>query len=127
MSDNQQNYLFYAAQLRFVASKTERLTPEISTMMDALETFATRVESGGKFSVDGATAKLTGRALAGVAGFLHQHILPETIASGSSVAERQVRWVIDTSMELTATLTVHAQTAGEGKPCPVVLPAAPET
>jgi len=99
-------------------------------MMEALGVFASQVEASSTFEVRGDRCRITGRALAGVAGFLQQHILPETIAAGNPTAERQVRWVIDTSMSLTATLTVHAETAtddGEevAKPCPVVLPEPP--
>ena len=123
-------YGFYGAQLRFVAARTDRTSPDISDMMEALEIFAEQVEASSTFEVPGDMCRITGRALAGVAGFLQQHILPETVAAGNPVAERQVRWVIDASMGLTATLTVHAETAvddGKGAtPCPVTLPEPPD-
>jgi len=120
-------YGFYGAQLRFVAARTDRKSADISDMMEALEVFADQVESAPTFEVRGDKCRITGRALAGVAGFLQQHILPETIAAGNPVAERQVRWVIDTSMSLTATFTVHAETTADEGPtaCPVVLPVPP--
>jgi hypothetical protein len=119
------DYKFYAAQLRFVASRTEAETPEIKTMMRALDVFADKVEAGEVFEVPGKMTQITGRALAGVGGFLQQHILPEVVAAKNKTAERQVRWVIDTSMELTAILTVHAETVGENKSRPIILPPPP--
>jgi len=123
-------YGFYGAQLRFVVARTDRESADISDMMVALEVFADQVEASSTFEVRGDKCRITGRALAGVAGFLQQHILPETLAAGNPAAERQVRWVIDTSMGLTARLTVHAETATdegvEATPCPVALPEPPE-
>ncbi len=119
-------YDFYAAQLRFVAARTDRESTDTIAMMDALQDFAAKVEKSSRFDIPGALARTTGRALAGVAGFLQQHILPETVAAGNGSAERQVRWVIDTSMELTATLTVHAETVTDGTPCEIELPPPPE-
>jgi hypothetical protein len=119
-------YDFYCAQLRFVAERTERQSPFISEMMDCLESFALNVENSPRFSISVNQARTTGRALAGVAGFLQQHILPEVVAAGDSTGERQIRWVIDTSMELTAAMTVHAETDTDGSPCPVELPDPPK-
>jgi len=122
---NVSSYEFYAAQLRFVAARTERQTTEITAMMLALERFAEDVERSSDIVVVGNQVSLTGRALAGVAGFLQRHILPETVAVGNASAERQVRWVIDTSMALTATLTVHGETQSDGVPCLLMLPPPP--
>jgi len=119
-------YDFYVAQLRFVAVRTERDSPEVSEMMEAIEGFADQVATSSRFEVPGELCRVTGRALAGVAGFLQQHILPETVAAGNQFAERQVRWVIDASMTLTATLTVHAETVSDGASCPVELPTPPD-
>ncbi len=119
------DYTFYAAQLRFVAARTEQVSPDVTAMMQALKVFANKVEDGAVFAVPGKHTMVTGRALAGVAGFLQQHILPETIAAGNKTAENQIRWVIDTSMELTASLTVHAETVGAAKSRPIILPPPP--
>jgi len=118
-------YTFFISHLRFIANRTERTTPEISAMMDALVCFADAVERSSEFEVAADQTAVTGRALAGLAGFLQQHILPEVVAVGNSDGEKQVRWVIDTSMELTATLTVHGETESAPKPCPVLLPEPP--
>lgn len=94
-------------------------------MMAALESFADNLEASATIDVPYEDAKITGRALAGVAGFLQQHILPETVAAENRLAEVQVRWVIDTSMSLTAALTVHAETVTDGSSCQFDLPAPP--
>jgi len=118
-------YDFYVAQLRFVVARTQCDTPDLVEMMAALEDFADQVNASSSFDLQLDRCRITGRALAGVAGFLQQHILPETIAAGNQIAERQVRWVIDTSMGLTAALTVHAETV-EGAPYPLDLPEPPD-
>ena len=46
-------------------------------MMEALVGIADEIERMGQFSIEYDQIKFTGRALAGVAGFLQQHILPE--------------------------------------------------
>ena len=83
---------------------------------------ADEIERMGQFSIEYDQIKFTGRALAGVAGFLQQHILPEVVAAKNSLGESQVRWVIDTSMSMLATLTIHAETMGNNEPCRVTLP-----
>ena len=104
------DYNFYAGYLRFAANKTERETPEITEMMAELERIAEILESGNSFIVKDRKLRLTARALAGVAGFLQQHILPEVIAAENEIGEAQTRWVIDTSMEVMANLMAHAET-----------------
>jgi len=118
-------YDFFISHLRFVANRTERSSSEITEMMDALVDFADAVERSPEFDVAADQTAVTGRALAGLAGFLQQHILPEVVNAGNSAAEKQVRWVIDTSMGLTATLTVHGETEVASVPCPISLPPAP--
>lgn len=119
-------FAFYVSFLRFVAEKTERATADIDPMMQTLLRIAADIEKTGGFEVAFEDARQTGRALAGVAGVLQQHILPEVIAAQNATGERQVRWVIDTSMSLMATLTVHAETITDGKPCEITLPEPPK-
>ena len=119
------NYDFYVSQLRFVANKTERSDPGVEQMMVELLRIADEIEKTGRFSVEYDNARLAGRGLAGVAGFLQQHILPEVIAAKNEIGERQVRWVIDTSMSMLATLTVHAETDEVHEPCEITLPSPP--
>ena len=116
-------YSFFTAHLRFVANKAEPLTPDAAIMMEALMRIADEIERMGHFSIEYDQVRYTGRALAGVAGFLQQHILPEVVAAKNDLGESQVRWVIDTSMSMLATLTVHAETMENNEPCRVTLPA----
>lgn len=118
------DYNFYAGYLRFAANKTERETPEITEMMAELERIAEILESGNSFIVKDRKLRLTARALAGVAGFLQQHILPEVIAAENEIGEAQTRWVIDTSMEVMANLMAHAETTKDGENFAVNLPPA---
>jgi membrane-bound lytic murein transglycosylase MltF len=69
--------------------------------------------------------RLTARALAGVAGFLQQHILPEVSAAKHLVGEVQTRWAIDTSMSLMANLLAHADMAKDSEEYTVMLPKPP--
>ena len=91
-------------------------------MMEALIGIADEIERTGQFSIEYEQIRFTGRALAGVAGFLQQHILPEVVAAKNELGENQVRWVIDTSMSALATLTIHAETMENNEPCRVTLP-----
>ena len=118
------DYNFYAGYLRFAANKTERETPEITEMMAELERIAEILESGNSFIVKDRKLRLTARALAGVAGFLQQHILPEVIAAENEIGEAQTRWVIDTSMEVMANLIAHAETTKDGENFTVNFPPA---
>ncbi len=119
------DYRFYVGHLRFVANRTERETSELDLMMDALLSIADHIEQGQPILVIKDDTRLTGRALAGVAGFLQQHILPEAVAAGNAGAESQIRWVIDTSMAFMATLMVHAETDTATGPCELILPEPP--
>ena len=119
------DYNFYISHLRFVAHKTEPLNPDVEQMMAELLRVADEIEKTGGFSVEFGNARIAGRGFAGVAGFLQQHILPEVIAAKNELGERQVRWVIDTSMSLLATLTVHVETIEAPEPCEVTLPSPP--
>jgi len=118
-------YSFFTAQLRFVASKTERTTPAIDEQMDALSSIADHIDRRGCFDVDANHVRIGARALAGVAGFLQQHILPEVITSNNDVGEKQVRWTIDTCMSLMATMMVHAETTSDFEAIQLTLPDAP--
>ena len=93
------DYTFFTAQLKFVATRTERESDDVARMMDALVRIADEIEhSGCDFFVAPEELRITARALAGVAGFLQQHILPETVAANNAKGERQVRWAIETCM-----------------------------
>lgn len=120
------DYTFYISFLRFVANKTERETPDIAAMMDELNKIAEGIEAEGTFSVPKERMAVAARALAGVAGLLQQSILPEVVASENKVGEVQVRWVIDTSMELVAHLTTRAELAEDGEVFTADLPAPPK-
>ena len=128
MNTHMTTYGFFVAQLRFVAAKTARETPEVEAMMGMLERIAEDVETTDGIYVDVEDLHSASRALAGLAGFLQQHILPEAVAAKHELGERQVRWVIDTSMELMAALTVHADADnGESKEgLALALPAPPQ-
>ena len=69
--------------------------------------------------------RIAARALAGVAGFLQQQILPEVVAAENKFGEVQIRWVIDTSMSVMANLMAHAETSKDSEDYEVVLPPAP--
>jgi hypothetical protein len=116
------DYNFYAGYLRFAADKTERETPEIEAMMAELVRLAEILEHESRFKVEASKLRITARALAGVAGFLQQHILPEVVAAGNETGEAQTRWVIDTSMSIMANLMAHAETTNDSENYEVVLP-----
>ncbi|MEG3618877.1 hypothetical protein V5T82_10465 [Magnetovibrio sp. PR-2] len=119
-------YAFYAAQLRFAASKTERSDADISHMMDQLQTIADQIDEGASFKVKAASLRAAARALAGVSGFLQKQILPEVIAAGNATGEAQVRWTIDTSMSLMATMMTHAEMTNDQEDLELTLPDAPD-
>ena len=118
-------YNFFTAQLRFAVSKTERTTAVIDEQMNVLSSIADDVDRCGRFSVDANHVRIGARALAGVAGFLQQHILPEVIAARNIIGEKQVRWTIDTCMSLMAAMMVHAETTSDQEAIELALPDAP--
>jgi len=118
-------YGFFSAQLRFAASKTERATADIDVMMDVLSDIADQIDAHESFTVDAKNMRIGARALAGVAGFLQQHILPEAIAAKNNLGERQVRWTIETSMALMATMMTHAEMTHDQEALKLTLPDAP--
>ncbi len=121
-----EDYGFYAACLRFMARRTEAETPDVAAMMQDLTRIADGVAAGEGIVVPSARLRAAARALAGVAGVLQRHILPEAVAAGDAAAERRVRWMIDTSMEAFATMTLQAETGGEeGADCRIPLPPPP--
>lgn len=120
------DYAFYAALLRFVARKAERPDARVAAMMDGLEDLAAQVESAG-FTVPADRLDLAARALAGVAGFVQQRILPEALAHGNQAGERQLRWSVDASLA-----AVNRLLAAAVEGCPeggvrIDLPPPPET
>ena len=120
-------YAFYAAQLRFAASKTERSDDEIVDMMEQLQSIANQIDEGAAFTVKATSLRAAARALAGVAGFLQKQILPEVVAAQNAIGETQVRWTIDTSMSLMATMMTHAEMTNDEEDLELTLPDAPKT
>ena len=120
------NYNFYAGYLRFVAQKTTADTPEIRDMMAELGYIANILEQEVTFTVEQNKLHITARALAGVAGFLQQNILPEIINAKNVSGEREVRWVIDASMTVMSNLMVHAELADNSDGFLVELPKSPQ-
>lgn len=118
-------YKFYANYLSFVAKKTTPTTDEIKDMMHELYCIAEILEVGSTFTVKKNKLRLTARAFAGLAGFLQQHILPEITETRNQIGEMQLRWVIDTSMDLMSNLIVHAELTGDADDFIVVLPKPP--
>lgn len=102
-------YAFFTAQLRFAARKVDRSAPAVDHVMEGLSDIADQIDAHGGFRLDPAQVPGVARGLAGVAGFLQQHILAEVIADKNIVGERQVRWTIDTAMALMTTLMTRAQ------------------
>lgn len=120
------DYGFFVAHLRFIAAKTDQSDPDVASMVDELGKFASAVESGREISVATDRLRVTARGLAGVAGFLQEQILPEVVAAGNAAGERQVRWVIDTSMRLMSTMTTRDALGGGDERLVLTLPPPPE-
>lgn len=103
-------YDFFIAQLRFVANRTDRESGDVLYMMEILEAVCGQIEGGRKnIFFAPKDLRLAARALAGVAGFLQQHIIPEVVAAKNTLGEKQVRWTIDTCMFMVAELLAHAE------------------
>jgi len=120
------NYDFFTAQLRFIAKKTEREPGAVDDTMRALEHVISDLEiHANSFDVKANDLGVTARALAGVAGFLQQHILPEAVEAGHSVGEEQIRWTIETCMSTMAKLMSHAELNKDQKDIKIKLPAYP--
>lgn len=117
------NYKFFVAQLRFVANRTKCESGDVARKIDALLAIADEVERGNSnFFIAAKNLRNTSRALAGVAGFLQQHILPEVIADANAMGEKQVRWTIETCMALMAKLMTHAELTKDAQDLYITLP-----
>jgi len=107
------DYGFYVAMLRFMARRVKNEENQddndVLVMMQDLESAASVIEDKGVLIVKNSNLRSSARALAGVAGILQKHILPETIAAQNKEHEERVRWMIDTSMAMVANLTVRAE------------------
>jgi len=115
-------YAFFTSQLRFVARKTDRESEDVDAMMAALERIADKIDTGvNYFFVEKNNLRITARALAGVAGFLQQHILPEIIADKNELGEAQVRWTIDACMTMMANMMTFAELNDDAKDMDVKL------
>lgn len=120
-------YDFFSAQLRFIANRTEREPGDVADNLDALETVIEKIDGGaGSFHVETSDLRTTARALAGVAGFLQQHILPEAVAAGHAAGEAQIRWTIETCMSTMANLMSRAELDKDNLGLDVVLPPVPK-
>ena len=120
------NYDFFTAQLRFIAKKTGREPGGVDDTMQALERVINALQiHKDSFDVGANDLRVTARALAGVAGFLQQHILPEAVAAGHSVGEEQIRWTIETCMSMMAKLMSHAELNKDQKDIKLKLPVYP--
>ena len=119
------DYGFFAAHLRFIVSKTEASTPDIGAMMGQLSLIADAVEAEREIVVAPDQLQPAARGFAGIAGFLQEQILPEVVAAQNAAGERQVRWVIDTSMRFMAALTSRAELDGADGPLVLTLPPPP--
>lgn len=103
-------YAFFISKLRFVADRTSRESGDVFAMMRILDLMIRDFEAGAEnFFVPPEDLKICARALAGVAGFYQQHILPEVLAAQNSKGEREVRWTIDTCMTMMSQLLTHAE------------------
>ena len=118
-------YGFFAAHLRFIVTKTDAKEPGIVAMLDELGRIADAVEAGREIEVSIDKLRIAARGLAGVASFLQEKILPEVVAAGNIIGERQVRWVIDTSMRMMTRLITRAELGGSDKLFILPLPAPP--
>ncbi|MFT6580844.1 MAG: hypothetical protein ACJAU6_001274 [Alphaproteobacteria bacterium] len=118
-------YDFFIRHLRFIAARTEKTEPDVSAMVDELNRIADAIEQTGRFIIPAERLKIAGRGLAGLAGFLQERILPEAIAAGNSAGEGQIRWVIDTSMNLMSVLLARAESEA-AQDATMVLPPPPE-
>lgn len=122
------DYDFFSAMLRFVRRKTEGVADDSRTrmMMTILEETAAACAADGGFTVVPDRLEISARALAGFAAFLQKQILPEAVAHGNSLGERQIRWSIDTAMAAVNTLLARAALA-EGQPVTITLPPPPSS
>lgn len=132
------DYAFYSAQLRFFARTTQRIDADVGAMMDLLASIADAIEQGPvqkgpsgssstqvSYTIAPGDHRRAARALAGVAGLLQTHILPEVVAAGNAVGEAQVRWTIDRSMEAMTQLLAHADGGAEDRAKTIHLPPPP--
>ncbi len=102
-----EDYGFYAACLRFMAHRTEAVTPEIVAMMQDVAAIAGGVAETGEIVAAEDRLRASARALAGVAGVLDDRCL-------------------DASMEAMAALISRAETGTAGETCRLSLPPPPE-
>ncbi|MFC1673450.1 hypothetical protein ACFL12_04780 [Pseudomonadota bacterium] len=97
-------------------------------MMSLLLDIADQIDAGtDNFHIVAKDLRTAARALAGVAGFLQEHILPEAVGVGNKAAEVQVRWTIDSSMAMMAKLTTHAELTKDAEDLDVTLPPPPSS
>lgn len=116
-------YDFFIAQLRFVVNRTDRESGDVACMMDALMEISDALEGENEnFFVPAFRLRSTARALAGVAGFMQQHILPEAVAAHNRLGEKQVRWTIETCMTWVAKLMTHAELTKDAEGLSLFLP-----
>jgi len=113
---------FFAAMLDFVAAKPAGDDARAAAMMAILGRAAETSRTDGAITVANAELELAARAFAGFAALLQKQILPEAVAHGHTETEAQIRWSVDTAMDLVNTL-LKAAAAQTREPVTVKLPA----
>ncbi|MFL2781210.1 MAG: hypothetical protein ACJZ9G_03170 [Rhodospirillales bacterium] len=119
------NYKFYINYLRFIAKKLDDGGPEFKNITSELNKLADKLDQKEDLLVEANNVRIMARALAGFSGFLQEHILPEVIAANNQYSEKELRWVIDTSMELMAKLISHAEITNNSENYIIKLPNPP--
>lgn len=93
-------YQFLADMMRFVAAKTQADSDDIRTMMFHLRAVADQVGQGPEIVIATRDARYVARALAGVAAFLQDRILPEALAESNETAIAQIKQAAQLSLQL---------------------------
>lgn len=104
-----ENYKFYVNYLRFIAQKLDKTGSEFKSITSELNKLADKLDQNEDLVIEANSIRIMARALAGFSGFLQEHILPEVVAANNQYGEKELRWIIDTSMELMAKLISHAE------------------
>ena len=108
-----------------IAKKLDEGGPEFKNITSELNKLADKLDQKEDLLVEANNVRIMARALAGFSGFLQEHILPEVIAANNQYSEKELRWVIDTSMELMAKLISHAEITNNSENYIIKLPNPP--
>jgi hypothetical protein len=120
------NYKFYINYLRYIAIKLDKAGSEFKNTTLELNKFADKLDQNKDLVIEANSIRIMARALAGFSGFLQEHILPEVVAANNQYGEKELRWVIDTSMELMAKLISHAEITDNSENYILKLPKPPD-